>query len=88
MVSFEIFVKAMPPSLSELKFLPSFCFAFKIPDNVAASNVYSLLTFWQQKRKLLVIKLFNFNIKVNKILIEIDAIIYLGLNDHIKSVAF
>ena len=40
MVSFEIFVKAMPPSLSELKVLPSFCFAFKIPDNVAASNTY------------------------------------------------
>ena len=38
---FEIFVKAMPPSLSELKVLPSFCFAFKIPDNVATSNVYS-----------------------------------------------
>ena len=33
MVSFEIFVKAMLPSLSELKVLPSFCFAFKIPDN-------------------------------------------------------
>ena len=40
MVSFEIFVKAMPPSLSELKVLPSFCFAFKIPDDVAASNTY------------------------------------------------
>ena len=40
MVSFEIFVKAMPPSLSELKVLPSFCFAFKIPDDVAASTVY------------------------------------------------
>ena len=40
MVSFEIFVKAMPPSLSELKVLPSFSFAFKIPDNVAASNKY------------------------------------------------
>ena len=38
MVSFEIFVKAMPPSLSELKVLPSFCFAFKILDDVAASN--------------------------------------------------
>ena len=38
MVSFEIFVKAMPPSLSELKVTPSFCFAFKIPDDVAASN--------------------------------------------------
>ena len=41
MVSFEIFVKAMPPTLSELKVLPSFCFAFKIPDDVAASNVDS-----------------------------------------------
>ena len=40
MVSFEIFVKAMPPSLSELKVLPSFCFAFKIPDDVATSNIY------------------------------------------------
>ena len=40
MVSFEIFVKAMPPSLSELKVLPSFCFAFKIPDDVAASTAY------------------------------------------------
>ena len=40
MVSFEIFVKAMPPSLSELKVLPSFCFAFKIPDDVAASSRY------------------------------------------------
>ena len=38
MVSFEIFVKAMPPSLSELKFLPSFCFAFKIPDDVAVTT--------------------------------------------------
>ena len=42
MVSFEIFVKAMPPSLSELKVLPSFCFAFKIPDDVAASIQYVL----------------------------------------------
>ena len=40
MVSFEIFVKAMPPSLSELKVLPSFCFAFKIPDNRAVTNMY------------------------------------------------
>ena len=39
MVSFEIFVKAMPPSLSELKVLPRFCFAFKIPDDVAASTI-------------------------------------------------
>ena len=40
MVSFEIFVKAIPPSLSELKVLPSFCFAFKIPDDVAVTTIY------------------------------------------------
>ena len=28
----------MPPSLSELKVIPSFCFSFKIPDNVTATN--------------------------------------------------
>ena len=38
MVSFENFVKSMPPSLSEWKVTPSFCFAFKIPDDVAAST--------------------------------------------------
>ena len=42
MVSFEIFVKAMPPSLSELKVLPNFCFAFKIPDDVTVTNMYIL----------------------------------------------
>ena len=41
MVSFEIFVKAMPPSLSELKVLPSFCFTFKIPDDRAVTNDYN-----------------------------------------------
>ena len=40
MVSFEIFVKSMPPSLSELKVLPSFCFAFKIPDDVTVTTIY------------------------------------------------
>ena len=40
MVSFEIFVKSMLPSLSESKVLPSFCFAFKIPDDVAVTNIY------------------------------------------------
>jgi len=40
MVTFEIFVKAMPPSLSELKVLPGFCFAFKIPDDRAVTNIY------------------------------------------------
>ena len=40
MVSFENFVKSMPPSLSELKVTPSFCFPFKIPDDPTASTVY------------------------------------------------
>ena len=39
MVSFENFVKLMLPSLSELKVTPSFCFAFKIPDDVTASTI-------------------------------------------------
>ena len=39
MVSFEIFVKSMPPSLWELKVLPSFRFAFKIPDDVTVTNI-------------------------------------------------
>ena len=38
MVSFENFVKSMPPSLLELKVIPSFCFAFKIPDEVTATT--------------------------------------------------
>ena len=45
MLSFENFVKSMPPSLSELKVPPSFCFAFKIPDDVAASTVYPAKQF-------------------------------------------
>ena len=48
MVSFEIFVKIMPPSLSELKVLPSFCFAFKILDDVAASTNYLVSNVWGQ----------------------------------------
>ena len=40
MLSFENFVKSMPPSLSELKVRPSFCFAFKIPDDRAVTNNY------------------------------------------------
>jgi len=39
MVSFEIFVKAMPPSLSELKVPPSFCFPIKIRDDRTASTL-------------------------------------------------
>ena len=42
MVSFENFVKLVSPSLSELKVTPRFCFAFKIPDDVTASNMYSV----------------------------------------------
>ena len=49
----------MPPSLSELKVLPSFCFAFKIPDDVAASNNYMFLTK---------IKIFNVKPKLGMIL--------------------
>ena len=40
--NFENFVKSMMPSLLELKVTPSFCFAFKIPDDVTATNKYSL----------------------------------------------
>ena len=43
MVSFKNFVKSMPPSLSELKVIPSFCFAFEIPDDVTATNIYEYL---------------------------------------------
>ena len=39
MVSFANFVKSMPSSLSELKVIPSFCFAFKIPDDVTATSI-------------------------------------------------
>ena len=38
MVSFEIFVKSMLPSFSELKVTPSFCFTFKIPDDMAVTT--------------------------------------------------
>ena len=37
MVSFE---KSMTPSLLELKVKPSFCFAFKIPDDVTATKLH------------------------------------------------
>jgi hypothetical protein len=37
MVSFEIFVKSMMPGLSELKVTSTFCFSFKIPDDVTAT---------------------------------------------------
>ena len=39
-VSFENFVKSMPPNLSELKVTPSFCFPFKIPDDLTATSKY------------------------------------------------
>ena len=47
-VSFENFVKLVSPSLSELKVTPSFCFAFKIPDNPTATNTVPIYT--QQTR--------------------------------------
>ena len=43
MVSFENFVKSMPPSLSELKVTPSFCFPIKIRDDPTATNMYVYL---------------------------------------------
>jgi hypothetical protein len=39
MVSFENFVKSIPPSLSELKVTPSYCFRFKIPDDPTATTI-------------------------------------------------
>ena len=39
MVSFESFVKSLPPSLSELKVTPNFFFPFKITDPTAI-NIY------------------------------------------------
>ena len=46
MVSFENFVKSMPPSLSELKVTPSLCFPFKIPDDLTATTIYLQSTHW------------------------------------------
>merc|ERR1711997_78477 len=39
-VIFENFIKSMTPCLSKLKVTPSFCFAFKIPDDVTTTNKY------------------------------------------------
>ena len=44
MVSFENFVKSMPPSLSKLKVIPSCCLTFKIPDDVTATITYLSFT--------------------------------------------
>ena len=44
MLSFENFVKSMPPSLSALKVTPSFCFAFKISDDRAVTSSYVITT--------------------------------------------
>ena len=38
MVSFENFVKSMMSCLLKLKVTPSFCYAFKIPDDPTASS--------------------------------------------------
>ena len=42
MVSFENFVKSMTPSLLELKVTPSFCFPFKIPDDLIYNTHFIL----------------------------------------------
>ena len=39
MVSFENVVNSMPPSLLELKVIPSFFFPFRIPDNPTATII-------------------------------------------------
>jgi hypothetical protein len=39
-VIFENFVKSMTSCLSKLEVTPSFCFAFKIPNDVTANNIY------------------------------------------------
>ena len=44
-------VKAMPPSLSELKVLPSFCFAFKIPDDRAVTNIYMRVLYRESQKE-------------------------------------
>ena len=49
MVSFEIFVKSMPSSLSELKVTPSYCFPFKIPDDPTPTNKYHTNTTTAKK---------------------------------------
>ena len=59
MVSFENFIKSMPPSLSELKVTPSFCFPFKIPDDPTATNIYVPVN----SKTLECIKTFNTNYK-------------------------
>ena len=41
-VIFENFVKSMTSCLAKLKFTPSFCFAFKIPDNPTATIKYKV----------------------------------------------
>ena len=54
MVSFENFVKSMPPSLSKLKVTPSFCFPFKIPDDPTATTLdhVELLELYSHEFKL------------------------------------
>ena len=51
MVSFENFVKSLPPSLSELKVKPIFCFPIKIRDDPTASSIYLYLFFFQVPTK-------------------------------------
>ena len=54
--SFDFFVKSMPPSLSELKVTPSFCFPIKIRDDRTASTVYNVKStrfcqfFWPSQK--------------------------------------
>ena len=49
MVSFENFVKSLPPSLSELKVKPIFWFSIKIRDDPTASSTYALLFYFRKR---------------------------------------
>ena len=42
MVSFENFVKSMPPRLLKLQVKPTFCFTFEIPDDVTATKLHTM----------------------------------------------
>ena len=67
MVSFEIFVKAMPPSLSELKVLPSFYFAFKIPDDRAVTitgTIKKVLSRNENGRIFLTVSVLHIKVKI------------------------
>ena len=95
MVSFENFVKSMPPSLSELKATPSFCFPFKIPDNPTATRLYIMavqnhrdkktwIDFWL-KANMLKEKLYIFALlKIDPIFLSICSLLDKNLHNFVS----